>query len=66
MIVRVELRGQHFQVELVWDRVPGGGWGWWMKSIDGDPRPRGKDVRGIYRGALELAERAMRADRSAR
>ena len=65
MKVGVELRGQLFEVELVWDKavmVDGRTThAWWLKSINGDPRPRGKDVAVLYHRALELAAQAVRA-----
>ena len=68
MIAGVELDGRIYQVELRWDKVevPPGEHAWWLVSVDGDPRPTGKDIGRIYRGALELVEKVMHSDRSER
>jgi len=67
-MVGVEMNGQVYELELVWSRigVPRDGWAWWPKEVHGEPRPTREQVAELYRRAIELAELAMRSERSER
>ncbi|HEX5730952.1 hypothetical protein [Microbacterium sp.] len=61
MTVKVVHGERTFDVELKWDTVIMTDGrrtaGWWLVSIDGKPRPRGKDVAQLYEKAVKLATR---------
>jgi hypothetical protein len=60
--VGVNLRDRKYEVELKWDKteIPKG-MAWWLVEIRGEPRPTRPEVNTIYRIAVDLAHKAMRA-----
>lgn len=69
MMVRVELDGRLYRVELFWGPISGCEGGrhmWWLRSVNGETRPAGRHVLELYRRAVEMAEQVAASIRRER